>query len=257
MNTEQSAEAARDKIRLNKFIAASGYTSRRKADDLIASGAVAVNGVIVNKMGISINPKVDKVMIGMVKIDGMPEKVYYLLNKPKGYICANETQHEDKLVTELLPDMRLSTVGRLDKNTEGLLIVTNDGDFLHKIAHPSNKCEKEYEIRINKITKKEDIDKLKNGIEIEVERIQTDRKTSEKYIAKAKKVETIKNDGKPTIIHITIEEGRKRQIRLMMERIGYKYMDLKRIRIGSIKLGNLKTGTYRSLTQDEINSLLH
>lgn len=235
----------------------SGYTSRRKADDLILAGAVAVNGVMVNKMGTSINPKVDKVMIGMKKIDSMAEKVYYLFNKPKGYICANETQHEDKLVTELLPDIRLSTVGRLDKNTEGLLIVTNDGDFLNKIAHPSNKCEKEYEIKINKTISKENLAKLRNGVEIEVEKIQNGKKAIVKYLAKGKKVETIRNDGKPTIIHITIEEGRKRQVRLMMSAIGYRYMDLKRIRVGKIELGDLKTGTYRDLTQDEINSLLH
>lgn len=244
------------KIRLNKFIAMSGLTSRRKADDLISAGKVKVNGVVFRAMGISIDPMKDEVEVDGVKVSGLVAKVYYLLNKPKGFVCANSSGHDDKLITELLPPGKLSTVGRLDKLTEGLLIVTNDGDFLHKVAHPSRNCEKEYEVTINKTIPKDQIEILKKGVEIEVEKIHNEIKSTEQYLAIPKKVEVIKNDGKPTIIRITITEGKKRQVRLMMGALGYKYMDLKRIRTGNIKLGDLKSGEYRNLTPEEIKSLL-
>lgn len=244
-----------NKIRLNKFIASSGFTSRRKADDLIASGKVKVNGVFFRAMGVIIDLSKDEVEVDGVKISGMPSKVYYLLNKPRGFVCANSTQHGDKLVTELLPKGKLSTVGRLDKLTEGLLIATNDGNFLYHVSHPSKKCEKEYEIKINKIMSKDQIGKLKNGVEIEVEKNNNGEVVMEKYFAKPKKIEVVKNDGKPTIVHITIEEGKKRQVRLMMAKVGYKFIDLKRVRVGCVKLGDLKSGEYRQLTPEEIKSL--
>lgn len=233
----------------------SGFTSRRKADELIASGKVKVNGVVFSAMGLTIDPAKDEVEINGVQISGLPSKVYYLLNKPRGFICANTSQHGDKLVTELLPKGKLSTVGRLDKLTEGLVIATNDGDFLYKVAHPSKKCEKEYEIKINKIMSKAQIDKLRNGVEIEIEKNQDGGMSVEKYFAKPKKIEVMKNDGKPTIVHITIGEGKKRQVRLMMAKVGYKYIDLKRVRVGNVKLGDLKSGEYRQLTSEEIKSL--
>ena len=151
-------------IRLNKFIAMSGLTSRRKADDLITQGKIKVNGMVIEKLGTMINSLSDEIAVNGVKIKSLPKKVYYLLNKPKGYICANTTQYGDKLVTMLLPKGRLSTVGRLDKNTEGMLIVTNDGDFLNKVAHPSKNCEKEYEVQINRIIGKEQLEKLTKKI---------------------------------------------------------------------------------------------
>ena len=258
MTRTESAETAHttnSKIRLNKFIAMSGFTSRRKADDLIKSGKVQINGEVITRMGVEIHPEKDHIEVNGIQIKNIPSRSYYILNKPKGYICANHSTHGEKLITDLLPNIRLSTVGRLDKHTTGLLIATNDGEFLNQLAHPSYKCEKEYLVKIKRKMPQQIIEKLQNGIEIEVEKIKNGEKSTQKHFAKPLKVEVMKNQNNLCVLTVTIGEGKKRQIRLMMQAIGYRFIDLKRIRVGTLKLGELESGTYRELTSEEIDSL--
>ncbi len=257
MTEDKSAETAPKKIRLNKFIARSGYTSRRKADELISAGEVTVNGEVKNLLGIEINPEKDEVIVKGYKIDKIPDRIYIAMNKPKGYICANSSPHGDRLIKELLPKERLNTVGRLDKNTTGLLLLTNDGELSNKLAHPSNKCEKEYMVKVKREIPKDVIARLKKGVEIKVEKIQNGEKLTEAHFAKPLRVELIKNHTHRGVLLITLGEGKKRQVRLMMEAVGFPQIDLKRIRIGGLTLGNLESGKYRHLSEEEVNSLLN
>ena len=240
-------------IRLNKFIAMSGITSRRKADELILAGKVSINGIVHTELGTRIDPNEDIISINGKELEGPKELVYYIINKPRDYICARRSQFGDKLITELLPKevWNLSTVGRLDKNTTGLLIATNDGELINSLTQPSSKCEKEYMVKIQGELSDKKISELKKGVEIEVENCEN----TYTHLAKPKVVKILKRRPERTVISMVLEEGKKRQIRLMMNAIGYKRIDLKRIRISNLKLGELGIGKYRKLSKEEVNSL--
>jgi 23S rRNA pseudouridine2605 synthase len=222
-------------VRINRYLARSGVTSRRKSEELIVGGRVTVNGKIVTDLGFQINPEED-----VVKLDGkvlqLPEFKYYLLNKPAGYTVTKFDKYAERTVFELLPrDDSLFAAGRLDRDTRGLIIITNDGDFGQKLVHPSTKIEKEYLVKTAKPVNKEDLEKLVSGVMLETK------------IAKANKAELYK-DGRITI---TIEEGRNRIVRKMFAAIGHEVTDLQRIRIGKIHLGDVKEGSWRMLTPKE------
>lgn len=238
-------------MRLNKFIALSGITSRRKADDLIQRGKVSVNGNVCSELGVRIEPEQDEITVNGITLGKLAKRQYYVLNKPKGYICARKSQFGDKLVTELFPINTLSTVGRLDKHTTGLLIATDDGELVNKLTQPSSKCEKEYLIKVQGQISDEQIKKLREGVEIEVE----NRENTYTHFAKPKKLEVIKRIPQRSVLLMTIEEGKKRQIRLMMKAIGFPRIDLKRTRIGTLTLGDLELGKCRKLTKEEVDSL--
>ena len=232
-------------MRINKFIAANSEYSRRKADELIEDGFVSVNGEKISNLGIDIDPENDLVSIKNKALIVDKEKVYIALNKPKNFISTRNDEFNRETVMDLIPkDLNLKPVGRLDKDSEGLLLMSNDGEFINKMTHPSNICEKEYLVKISGSLTKEDLEELENGINLEG-----------KMTAPAKiMIEDIKNDK--TRLRITIHEGRNRQIRKMFAQLNYPVKYLQRIRIGTIRIGSLKQGTFRHLTENEIRCSL-
>ncbi len=221
--------------RINKYIASCGICSRRKADELIQEGKVELNGKVVTNLGEKVEEK------DIVKVDGKEifkeeKKVYIALNKPKGYVTTNSDQFNRKNVVELIHEnVRVFPVGRLDMYTEGLLILTNDGEFSNLMMHPRNKIEKTYVVTTNTIVSNEQIETLKNGVDIG------------DYITRPAKVKMIAKDK----LEIVISEGKNRQVRRMCEAVGINLLNLKRVKIGKIELGNLQTGKYRYLTEEE------
>ena len=228
-------------IRLNKYIASSGVCSRRKADELIELKKVKVNNVIVQDFGMQIDEKKDVVTVDGEKIELEEKNIYLMLNKPVGYVTTNDEQLGRKCTKDLIHEkIRVFPIGRLDMNSEGLLLFTNDGDFSNKLMHPSKKVEKVYIAKLNRKITDEKIELLKNGVNIG------------DYITKPAKVERIASN----VIRISISEGKNRQVRRMCDAVGLKVIKLQRIKIGNLELGNLPIGKYRHLTKQEINSFL-
>lgn len=231
-------------MRLNKYLARSGVTSRRKADILIEEGRVRVNGETVTRLGSQINVEADKVEVNGVEIK--PETKYYLiLNKPPGYVVTLDDPLERPTVKELLPDLgiRLFPVGRLDLNSEGLLLFTNDGELAHKLMHPRYEINKVYMVRIKGRIESRDLSVLSDGVYLD------NRKTS------PDKTRLIKRDPASSLLKIEVHEGRKREIRRMFQAVGYHVVKLKRIQFAGLKLGRLEKGKWRYLKPDEIRKL--
>lgn len=232
--------------RLQKFMAGSGVASRRKCEELILSGAVSVNGSLISEPGHKINPEIDTVSVKGIIIK--PQKtacLYYMLNKPKGYVSTAKDQFGRPTVVSLIETKaRLYPAGRLDYDTEGLLILTNDGEFTNKLTHPKYSIAKEYEAAVKGNIGPEAIKAVEKGIDIG------------DYITKPAKMKLIRQFEGYALISIVIKEGKNRQVRKMCEKIGHPVTELKRVAIGSLRLGNLKTGHYRKLTPDEIRGLM-
>jgi len=229
-------------LRLQKILNQSGISSRRQAEKYILHGKVSVNGTIVKTLGVKADTDKDKIFF-----DGKPvkleKKIYILLNKAKGYICTAKDSFSSPTVFNLIKGIkqRLFTVGRLDKDTEGLLILTNDGQFANRLMHPSFKKKKVYEVLLNRKLLERNKKKIEHGIVLDGKRtLPCEIKISTKY---------------PKVL-ITIYEGRKRQIRRMFDFFDYKIIKLKRIQEGPIKIGSLKTGKFRYLKKSEIKKLL-
>ncbi len=232
-------------MRLQKYIAKSGLTSRRKAEDLILQGRVKVNGQVVNEMGITVDPEEDVVMVDDKIINLEDRKIYIMLNKPEGYVTTLSDRHSEKIVLDLIKGVkeRIFPVGRLDKDTTGLLLMTNDGDLAYKLTHPSHIVWKEYIALVRGIPSNREIQRLKNGVIID------GRKTS------PARVELIKTNNNSAVLKIIIHEGRNRQVRKMCEYVGHPVIKLKRVAIGDIKLGDLQIGSWRYLTDKEVEYL--
>lgn len=231
-------------IRLNKYLAQIGIAARRKIDELIEKGNVSVNGKTA-EMGQKINPDIDEIKINGNKIENKTEEYeYYMINKPRKVLCAVSDDSERKLITDYIKtDKRIFPVGRLDYETEGLLIVTNDGEIFNKIVHPKAELYKKYVVKIvGKITK-EDIKTLKDGVILD------------DGITLPAKVKLIYQDEYNSTLKIEIREGRNRQIRRMFQALNYKVQYLKRVSVGKIDVGDLRPGEYRELTKDEIEYL--
>lgn len=227
-------------IRLNKFIATSGVCSRRKADELIINGKVKVNGIVTKELGIQVDEENDIVFVENKKISIKNDKVYIMLNKPKGYVTTNSEQFARPSTKDLIKEkVRVFPIGRLDMNTTGLLLLTNDGDFANELMHPRNEIEKTYIVLLRKNVSEEQIEQLRRGVDIG------------DYVTKSAKVSLIS----PLEMEIKISEGKNRQIRRMCEAVGADLKELKRVQIGNIKLGNLKLGKYRFLSEDEIKNI--
>lgn len=229
-------------IRLNKYIAECGICSRRKADILIESGKVLVNDIVIKDLGVKIDDTKDQVKVDGKTISKEDKFVYIMLNKPKGYVTTNSEQFGRKSVLDLIDtDYRIFPIGRLDMYTEGLLLLTNDGEFANKLMHPKNKVEKTYIANVKGNITEEKIENLRNGVDIGG------------YITKPAKVRIISKDKNE--IEIKISEGKNRQVRKMCEAVGLKVINLKRISIGKLNLGNLKIGEYRYLNKNEIDKI--
>lgn len=230
------------KLRLNKFISSNSSYSRRKADELIQAGKVLINNEKA-VLGTQIDPAKDKVSINGKVISSQTEKIYLVLNKPDNYVTTRSDDLGRKTVMSLVPNIpNLKPVGRLDKNSEGLLLFSNDGDFINKYTHPKFECEKEYYVKIKGLLSDQEIKRLENGILID------NKKT---YPAEIKIIQITKSQ---TTLTIKIHEGRNRQIRNMFASLGHDVKYLQRIQIGKILLGSLEKGKYRTLTSKEINA---
>ena len=232
-------------MRLNKFLSNSGVASRRKSDDLISQGKVRVNGKTVTEFGTIINEKKDKVEVEGKAVCLPSSFVYIKLNKPKGYACTANDEKGRKTIYELVKcEERLFSVGRLDYDTEGLIILTNDGDFANKIAHPKYAIEKEYKVNIEGEIKESELAVMRKGAVVEGEKMPS------------AKVKFLSYENGITKLSVVIDEGQNRQVRRMFEAIGKDIKQLKRIRIGGVKLGGIKRGDYRDLTPEELDMLV-
>ena len=227
-------------MRINKFISNSGYCSRRKADLLLEQGNVLINGKIATK-GMNVEES-DEVSIFGEKLKLTEKKRYFILNKPVGYATTLKDNFQDKIVIDLFDiDERIYPVGRLDKDSFGLLLFTNDGELAFKLTHPKHDVEKEYLVKVDKTLNEIDLKKLSKGVMLE------GRKTRE---ARFEIFDVNKN-----IARVFLKEGRNRQIRKMFKLLNYNVISLERVSFGKIKLGNLKLGKYRELNDVEIEYL--
>lgn len=231
-------------MRINKYIAQAGVASRRKADELIAAGNVKVNGLTLKEPGYDV-VEGDVVEVNGRRIQAEEKKVYILLNKPTGYVTTVSDDKERPTVMDLVRDVdaRIFPVGRLDYNTSGMLIMTNDGDFAYKVAHPKHELTKTYRARVSGILSNEKCAKLRKGVDIGG------------FITSRAKVEIVKGLPRSTVVDITIHEGKNRQVRKMFKAVGNHVQELERIAIGNIRLGRLAEGHYRKLTREEIEYL--
>ena len=232
--------------RLQKILANAGVASRRKCEELILSGKVMVNDEVVTTLGTKADPSTDVITVNGKAI-GTEKKVYIVFNKPKGVITSASDPQGRKIVTDYLKGIkeRLYPVGRLDYDTEGLLILTNDGDFAYLLTHPKHHVSKTYLATVKGVPHGTELDKLKQGIMLE------DGMTAPAEV----EYHDIDPEGKQSTISITIHEGRNRQVRRMFEAISHPVIKLKRISFGDLFLGNLKRGLYRHLTKEEVESL--
>ena len=232
-------------MRLNKFLSTAGVAARRKADDIIAAGRVSVNGKIVTSLGAQVNEKNDEVAVDGKRISLPLSFVYIKLHKPKGYACTNSDEKGRKTIFDLVPSsQRLFSIGRLDYDTEGLIILTNDGDFANKVSHPSGEIEKEYIVKIEGDIKQSELAVLRNGVVIDGQRLPKAKVTVAGIQANA------------TRLSVVIHEGLNHQVRKMFEAIGKNITLLKRVRIGGVKLGGLKRGEYKPLKPYELDQLI-
>ena len=230
--------------RLQKIIALSGYASRRKAEDLIKAGKVMVNGKVVRELGTRANFS-DDILIDGKKIE-REEKEYYIFNKPRGVITSTSDDKGRKVVTDYFEtNKRLYPVGRLDYDTTGLLILTNDGELANLIMHPRNEIEKQYIAKLEGIIKGEEINKLKNGIVLD----------GTKCIPKRVKLREFDKKTNTSIVEIVICEGKNHEVKRLFESVSFNVLKLKRERIGFLTLGKLKSGEYRKLNPKEVKQL--
>ena len=231
-------------MRINKYIAQAGICSRRKADELIVNGNVKVNGAVMKEPGYDVQEG-DKVSVNGTMIEDSEKLVYYLLNKPVGFITTVKDEQDRATVMDLVGDIpeRVFPVGRLDGNTSGALIMTNDGKVAYRIAHPKGQVMKTYHALVSGVVSKEKLWKLRNGIDIGG------------YVTKPARVTVIGENKNSTILEISISEGKNRQVRKMCKAVGNPVQELQRVSIGEVRLGRLKEGNFRKLTQAEIEYL--
>ena len=231
-------------MRINKYIASAGICSRRKADELITNGNVKVNGAVLTSPGYEVCEG-DKVTVNGKPIDAERKKVYILLNKPIGYVTTVSDELGRATVMELVTDFeeRLFPVGRLDYNTSGLLILTNDGDVANKLMHPSKELDKTYRAVVSGILTRGKIARLEKGVDIGG------------FRTSPAKVEVRKHNRNSTVVDITIHEGKNHQVRRMFKAIDTPVQTLERIKIGNLVIGRLAVGGYRKLGPAEVEYL--
>jgi 23S rRNA pseudouridine2605 synthase len=223
--------------RINKILQEYGLASRREADRLIELGLVEINGLKVLQLGTLANPDIDRIRVRGRELKKPEEKVTYLLNKPKGYICSNKRMFSENLVLDLFEkeEKRLFTVGRLDKETEGLLLVSNDGDLANKIIHPSSNITKEYIAYVEEEVSDRVLRTLCKGVEVEGTWVKP-------YVVKRLDLRTLS---------ISVKEGKKHEVRLLVKNADLSLIHLERIKIGNLTLQNLPVGSYRILSTEE------
>ncbi len=230
-------------MRLQKFMAMAGVASRRQSEKLIEEGKVKVNGHVVKEMGVKIDEKRDTVHVRGKRIFMMEENAYYMLNKPRGYVSTVSDEKNRKTIMDLVPDQeRLYPIGRLDQNTSGILLLTNDGDVTYRLTHPKHEVTKKYVIKVKPIPTKEKLSQLRKGGDIGVYSIAPCE-------IRLRRLDEEENTG---TYEVVISEGKNRQVRNMFEFIGCEVVTLKRIAIGELTLQGLRLGKSRKLTADEV-----
>lgn len=228
-------------MRINKFLADKGIASRRHADEMISAGRVTINGVVAT-LGANVEETDEVALDGILLESGEKKNEYYLMNKPKGVVCTVSDDRGRKTVMEFLPEGtgRVFPVGRLDYETEGLLILTNDGDLAFRLTHPATEIPKTYMVKIEGTLTEKDLNPIRSGVELDG------------VMTKKCKAHIVETNKAYTKVHITITEGKNRQVRRMFESIGRTVQLLRRVSIGRLKLTGLDRGEVRPLTEQEI-----
>jgi len=231
--------------RLQKVLAQAGVASRRQSELLITEGKVMVNGKKVTELGVKVDPEKDNILVNNKPIMLVQPKVYYMLNKPAGYISSVKDPQGRSTVLDLLTGVheRVYPIGRLDYETEGLLILTNDGELTHALTHPSHEISKVYLARVQGLPSLGSLRRFSKGLELE------------DGLTAPAKVEVVDYTKGKALLEIEIHEGRNRQVRRMCEAIGHPALYLKRVAVASLKLGKLPLGSYRSLSNNEVKEL--
>jgi 23S rRNA pseudouridine2605 synthase len=247
--------------RLQKALARAGIASRRASEELILAGRVKINGKVVTELGIKIDPTQDRVTVDdepvPVKVSAAPQKIYLMLNKPSGYLSTVSDPQGRPTIMDLVVSEkagRLYPVGRLDADTEGLLLLTNDGAFSNALSHPRFGVDKEYVALLDGIIAMKDLDRLRKGVAIRVEDPETGERVE--HITKPARVDLIRHEGSNSLVRFILKEGKKRQIRLMADTVDHPVVELKRVRLGPVKLGDLASGKTRNLSKQEVKELL-
>lgn len=232
--------------RLNRFLARSGVSSRRGAEDLMAAGGVTVNGIVIREPGAKIDPENDVVEVGGVRVGVAIGRMYVILNKPAGFVSTLADPQDRRTIAELMPetDRRLFNVGRLDMDTTGLLLLTDDGELAHRLMHPRYHVSKEYVATVSGRPAEETLKLLRDGIELD------DGPTAPAEISAERLGDTT------SVVRLVIREGRKRQVRRMFGAVGHRVLALHRVRFGPISLGDLPFGQTRELTARETAALI-
>lgn len=232
-------------IRLQKFLAEAGAASRRAGEELILAGRVAVNGQVVRQLGTKVDPARDE-----VTLDGQPlrrrRKLYVALHKPRGYLCTRRDPADRRVIGELLPKewAHLYSVGRLDRESEGLIFLTNDGGFSLRLAHPRYKVLKKYVATVVGRVEPASLARLERGVVQQGERLKTHR------------ARLLSANNSHSVVELELTEGKNREVRRLFDALGFEVVALKRVQIGPIKLGELPVGKWRTLTDAEVRSLL-
>ncbi len=235
---------ADEKIRLQKYMAECGIASRRKSEELIVAGQVRVNGKVAS-LGDKVDPKTDKVTVAGDRVSKETEMKYIMLYKPRGFVTTMSDEQGRKCVADLVSDVpvRVYPVGRLDKDSEGLLLFTNDGEFANNMTHPSKHVPKTYRVTVRPAISEDILNRLTTGIMIDGK------------MTLPCDIHVISEEPDRVVMEIVLVEGRNRQIRKMCEEVGLTVARLKRVQIGPVKLGMLKQGTWRELTPREVSGL--
>lgn len=234
------------KMRLQKFLTEKGIDSRRKCEQLITQGKIKVNNVVVTKLGTTVEPDKDTIEVNNQIINQNINKIYILLNKPSGYLCTSYDPFGRATIYDLMEKIpvKVNYAGRLDFYSEGLVLLTNDGELIHKITHPQKEIKKVYLVKVKGLPDIRDLEQLKQGIPL-----------SPTFTTAPCQVKIVKRNKNNSTLEISICEGKKRQIRRMFSYLGFPVLSLKRTQIGILSLGNLKSGHYRFLNKEEIEQL--
>lgn len=232
-------------MRLQKIIAQAGVASRREAERMILEGRIRLNGSIVTELGTKADPLEDSIEVDGREISSAEKKVYYLLNKPTGYVTTMRDPRGRPTVNDLMVSVseRVYPVGRLDYDTSGLLIMTNDGDLAHALAHPGKEIKKYYEAKVQGEAQEKDLNRLREGIRLD------DGLTAPAVVT------VLKTHGNKQWLEIVIHEGKNRQVRRMCDAIGLRVVKLQRLRLGTLELNDLPLGKFRKLTDKEVDGL--
>jgi pseudouridine synthase len=250
---KQPEEASLPGERLARFLAHAGVASRRRAEELIASGRVRVNGETITTQGARVDPLHDRILVDGRLVQSVSEHVYLLLHKPSGYVTTASDPEGRPTVLDLLPSelraLRVYPVGRLDRDTSGLLLITNDGEFALRLSHPRYRTEKQYEALVHGLLSDAELRALRRGVQITED-------DGHKHQTAPARASVLQQKGSDSLLLLTIQEGHKRQVRRMLLAVGHMVIQLQRVAVGPLSLQDLPVGEWRHLTAVEVAALM-